>query len=155
MVRCPLRSDIRKIGTIQRRLAWPLHKDDTLFQSGRPSGLNIFFMFPPLFVRDLSARRRAANFPARATTQCMLNVSTLIYRSSIACRKRGSEGNLDWSLPARPAVCLLIAVFCARLVAAGNRRNGSTISNKTWWGCSTASVETNSHFGIKIVIWGD
>ena len=43
--RCPLRSDIRKIGTIQRRLAWPLHKDDTLFQSGRPSGLNIYFIF--------------------------------------------------------------------------------------------------------------
>ncbi|KAI0274343.1 hypothetical protein BGY98DRAFT_920836, partial [Russula aff. rugulosa BPL654] len=32
-----------KIGTIQRRLAWPLHKDDTLFQSGRPTGLNIYF----------------------------------------------------------------------------------------------------------------
>ncbi|KAI6107022.1 hypothetical protein EV401DRAFT_2004943 [Pisolithus croceorrhizus] len=26
---------------IQRRLAWPLHKDDTLFRSGRPTGLNI------------------------------------------------------------------------------------------------------------------
>ncbi|KIY43857.1 hypothetical protein FISHEDRAFT_51748, partial [Fistulina hepatica ATCC 64428] len=33
-----------KIGTIQRRLAWPLHKDDTLFQSGRPTGLNIYFL---------------------------------------------------------------------------------------------------------------
>ncbi|KAI0322384.1 hypothetical protein OF83DRAFT_1049414 [Amylostereum chailletii] len=32
-----------KIGTIQRRLAWPLHKDDTLLQSGRPTGLNIYF----------------------------------------------------------------------------------------------------------------
>ncbi|KIJ15744.1 hypothetical protein PAXINDRAFT_76331, partial [Paxillus involutus ATCC 200175] len=32
-----------KIGTIQRRLAWPLHKDDTLFRSGRPMGLNIYF----------------------------------------------------------------------------------------------------------------
>src|SRR5882757_3546192 len=42
-IRCPLRSDIRKIGTIQRRLAWPLHKDDTLFQSGRSSDLNIYF----------------------------------------------------------------------------------------------------------------
>ena len=30
-----------KIGTIQRRLAWPLHKDDTLSRSGRPTGLNI------------------------------------------------------------------------------------------------------------------
>ncbi|KIL60982.1 hypothetical protein M378DRAFT_83102, partial [Amanita muscaria Koide BX008] len=34
-----------KIGTIQRRLAWPLHKDDTLFRSGRPTGLNIYFVF--------------------------------------------------------------------------------------------------------------
>ena len=34
-----------KIGTIQRRLAWPLHKDDTLSRSGRPTGLNIYFHF--------------------------------------------------------------------------------------------------------------
>ncbi|EIW78628.1 hypothetical protein CONPUDRAFT_60494, partial [Coniophora puteana RWD-64-598 SS2] len=40
-----------KIGTIQRRLAWPLHKDDTLFQSGRPTGLNIYcFFFCPEYV---------------------------------------------------------------------------------------------------------
>ncbi|KAF9448259.1 hypothetical protein P691DRAFT_636841, partial [Macrolepiota fuliginosa MF-IS2] len=38
-----------KIGTIQRRLAWPLHKDDTLFRSGRPTGLNIYFVFISLF----------------------------------------------------------------------------------------------------------
>ncbi|KIJ22072.1 hypothetical protein PAXINDRAFT_64637, partial [Paxillus involutus ATCC 200175] len=31
-----------KIGTIQR--TWPLHKDDTLFRSGRPTGLNIYFI---------------------------------------------------------------------------------------------------------------
>ncbi|KAF8578317.1 hypothetical protein K439DRAFT_1362430, partial [Ramaria rubella] len=31
-----------KIGTIQRRLAWPLHKDDTLLQSGRSSDRNIY-----------------------------------------------------------------------------------------------------------------
>ena len=37
-----------KIGTIQRRLAWPLHKDDTLSRSGRPTGLNIYF---PRFLR--------------------------------------------------------------------------------------------------------
>ena len=36
-----------KIGTIQRRLAWPLHKDDTLSRSGRPTGLNIYFVFLP------------------------------------------------------------------------------------------------------------
>ncbi|KAI0328541.1 hypothetical protein GY45DRAFT_1210930, partial [Cubamyces sp. BRFM 1775] len=35
-----------KIGTIQRRLAWPLHKDDTLSRSGRPTGLNIYFCAP-------------------------------------------------------------------------------------------------------------
>ncbi|KAI0655895.1 hypothetical protein C8Q70DRAFT_402441 [Cubamyces menziesii] len=34
-----------KIGTIQRRLAWPLHKDDTLSRSGRPTGLNIYAPF--------------------------------------------------------------------------------------------------------------
>ncbi|KIK69108.1 hypothetical protein GYMLUDRAFT_153050 [Collybiopsis luxurians FD-317 M1] len=34
------------IGTIQRRLAWPLHKDDTLFQSGSSTELNIYcFLF--------------------------------------------------------------------------------------------------------------
>ena len=33
-----------KIGTIQRRLAWLLHKDDTLSRSGRPTGLNIYFV---------------------------------------------------------------------------------------------------------------
>ncbi|KIK69144.1 hypothetical protein GYMLUDRAFT_214162 [Collybiopsis luxurians FD-317 M1] len=33
------------IGTIQRRLAWPLHKDDTLFQSGSSTELNIYFFF--------------------------------------------------------------------------------------------------------------
>ncbi|KAI0347933.1 hypothetical protein BDW22DRAFT_1320280 [Trametopsis cervina] len=35
-----------KIGTIQRRLAWPLHKDDTLSRSGRPTGLNIYALLP-------------------------------------------------------------------------------------------------------------
>ncbi|KAH9963560.1 hypothetical protein BC827DRAFT_1128734, partial [Russula dissimulans] len=41
----PFGDAYEKIGTIQRRLAWPLHKDDTLFQSGRPTGLNIYFAF--------------------------------------------------------------------------------------------------------------
>ncbi|KAF8490960.1 hypothetical protein F5888DRAFT_1928886, partial [Russula emetica] len=27
---------------------WPLHKDDTLFQSGRPTGLNIYFSLSQL-----------------------------------------------------------------------------------------------------------
>ena len=39
-----------KIGTIQRRLAWPLHKDDTLSRSGRSTDLNIYFIF---FVVDV------------------------------------------------------------------------------------------------------
>ncbi|KAI0257787.1 hypothetical protein BC834DRAFT_826052, partial [Gloeopeniophorella convolvens] len=52
----PFGDAYEKIGTIQRRLAWPLHKDDTLFQSGRPTGLNIYFCcsqspFPGLFAR--------------------------------------------------------------------------------------------------------
>ncbi|TFK53706.1 hypothetical protein OE88DRAFT_1677038 [Heliocybe sulcata] len=34
-----------KIGTIQRRLAWPLHKDDTLTQSGSSTELNIYATF--------------------------------------------------------------------------------------------------------------
>jgi hypothetical protein len=39
----PFGDAYEKIGTIQRRLAWPLHKDDTLFQSGRSTDLNIYF----------------------------------------------------------------------------------------------------------------
>ena len=44
MIIAPFGDAYEKIGTIQRRLAWPLHKDDTLFQSGRPTGLNIYFV---------------------------------------------------------------------------------------------------------------
>ncbi|TBU35825.1 hypothetical protein BD309DRAFT_848822, partial [Dichomitus squalens] len=44
-----------KIGTIQRRLAWPLHKDDTLSRSGRPTGLNIYFA--PAFLNSETSRR--------------------------------------------------------------------------------------------------
>ncbi len=43
----PLGVTYEKIGTIQRRLAWPLHKDDTLSRSGRPTGLNIYFASGP------------------------------------------------------------------------------------------------------------
>ncbi|KAJ6544216.1 hypothetical protein B0H19DRAFT_956933, partial [Mycena capillaripes] len=54
-----------KIGTIQRRLAWPLHKDDTLFRSGRPTGLNIY----ALFFKDLTTGSRTMSvhtfFPRR------------------------------------------------------------------------------------------
>ncbi|KAF9463520.1 hypothetical protein BDZ94DRAFT_1163835, partial [Collybia nuda] len=38
-----------KIGTIQRRLAWPLHKDDTLSRSGRSTDLNIYFVLILLY----------------------------------------------------------------------------------------------------------
>jgi hypothetical protein len=34
-----------KIGTIQRRLAWPLHKDDTLVQSGMLRHLIFMLIF--------------------------------------------------------------------------------------------------------------
>ncbi|TDL29126.1 hypothetical protein BD410DRAFT_847665, partial [Rickenella mellea] len=34
-----------KIGTIQRRLAWPLHKDDTLFRVECTSVHNIYYLF--------------------------------------------------------------------------------------------------------------
>ncbi|KAF8886259.1 hypothetical protein CPB84DRAFT_1685147 [Gymnopilus junonius] len=39
-----------KIGTIQRRLAWPLHKDDTLSRSGRSTDLHIYFALVRLHV---------------------------------------------------------------------------------------------------------
>src|ERR1700689_2085695 len=42
-----------KIGTIQRRLAWPLHKDDTLSRSGRSTDLNIHFYFTPSWLFSL------------------------------------------------------------------------------------------------------
>ncbi|KAI0299528.1 hypothetical protein BC826DRAFT_906360, partial [Russula brevipes] len=48
----PFGDAYEKIGTIQRRLAWPLHKDDTLFQSGRPTGLNIYLIFSSPTVRQ-------------------------------------------------------------------------------------------------------
>ena len=41
-----------KIGTIQRRLAWPLHKDDTLSRSGRSTDLDIYFIYLLLMKRD-------------------------------------------------------------------------------------------------------
>ena len=42
-----------KFGTIQRRLAWPLHKDDTLSRSGRPTGLNIYCLFTVVSPEEL------------------------------------------------------------------------------------------------------
>ncbi|KZT21432.1 hypothetical protein NEOLEDRAFT_1073511 [Neolentinus lepideus HHB14362 ss-1] len=42
-IHVPFGVTYEKIGTIQRRLAWPLHKDDTLTQSGSSTELNIFF----------------------------------------------------------------------------------------------------------------
>jgi hypothetical protein len=50
MAIAPFGDAYEKIGTIQRRLAWPLHKDDTLFQSGRPTGLNIYFTLSFFFI---------------------------------------------------------------------------------------------------------
>ncbi|EIM84452.1 uncharacterized protein STEHIDRAFT_61399, partial [Stereum hirsutum FP-91666 SS1] len=57
-----------KIGTIQRRLAWPLHKDDTLLQSGRPTGLNIYFCFS-LVVLSSSSASSLVVVPVRSWVQ--------------------------------------------------------------------------------------
>ena len=43
LIYVPFGVTYEKIGTIQRRLAWPLHKDDTLSRSGRSTDLNIYF----------------------------------------------------------------------------------------------------------------
>ncbi|KDQ08945.1 hypothetical protein BOTBODRAFT_117813, partial [Botryobasidium botryosum FD-172 SS1] len=49
-----------KIGTIQRRLAWPLHKDDTLF---RVDDLRItIFIFFALFFRFLCTSHNVSTF---------------------------------------------------------------------------------------------
>ncbi|PBK92875.1 hypothetical protein ARMGADRAFT_930086, partial [Armillaria gallica] len=45
-----------KIGTIQRRLAWPLHKDDTLSRSGRSTDLNIYFIHLTFFIYSTNHR---------------------------------------------------------------------------------------------------
>ncbi|KIY68597.1 hypothetical protein CYLTODRAFT_351106, partial [Cylindrobasidium torrendii FP15055 ss-10] len=42
LVNVPFGVTYVKLGTIQRRLAWPLHKDDTLLQSGSTTVLNIY-----------------------------------------------------------------------------------------------------------------
>ncbi|KAI0074483.1 hypothetical protein K474DRAFT_1601383, partial [Panus rudis PR-1116 ss-1] len=52
-----------KIGTIQRRLAWPLHKDDTLSRSGRPTGLNIYFSSRSIYDRTHRSRASATVTP--------------------------------------------------------------------------------------------
>src|ERR1700685_1867382 len=56
-----------KIGTIQRRLAWPLHKDDTLSRSGRSTDLNIYFL--PLFYKQsrISHNRKLPSGSKRQT----------------------------------------------------------------------------------------
>jgi hypothetical protein len=43
-----------KIGTIQRRLAWPLHKDDTLVQSGSATADNISMLL--ISIKDLDTK---------------------------------------------------------------------------------------------------
>jgi hypothetical protein len=70
----PFGDAYEKIGTIQRRLAWPLHKDDTLFQSGRPTGLNIYFYFP-CFPSQIEKRRSACYI----FFLCMTNIFSNIF----------------------------------------------------------------------------
>lgn len=73
----PFGDAYEKIGTIQRRLAWPLHKDDTLFQSGRPTGLNIYF-----FLSQLSKK---TSFGIHSVFSC-------IFRISLPCSTRAFIG---------------------------------------------------------------
>ncbi|KAI0314321.1 hypothetical protein OF83DRAFT_1064034, partial [Amylostereum chailletii] len=61
-----------KIGAIQRRLAWPLHKDDTLLQSGRPMGLNVYFCIFLHFC--LKARNLQASSLDSSTLDCQCRV---------------------------------------------------------------------------------
>ena len=67
-----------KIGTIQRRLAWPLHKDDTLSRSGRSTDLNIYF-YPSLqfFLTSINLTHLRPSsqykwFAVQKSTLCML-----------------------------------------------------------------------------------
>ncbi|KAI8996264.1 hypothetical protein BD414DRAFT_408516, partial [Trametes punicea] len=61
-----------------RRLAWPLHKDDTLSRNGGPTGLNLYFFFYILwpFVprNDLKLAR---GLETRITKACMYTVYIL------------------------------------------------------------------------------
>jgi hypothetical protein len=59
-----------KIGTIQRRLAWPLHKDDTLSRSGRPTGLNIYFSLSFYFLFIIYSIREAFGIGGNGFTPC-------------------------------------------------------------------------------------
>ena len=53
-VHVPFGVTYEKIGTIQRRLAWPLHKDDTLSRSGRSTDLNIYFILFFILLKTFS-----------------------------------------------------------------------------------------------------
>jgi hypothetical protein len=68
-----------KIGTIQRRLAWPLHKDDTLVQSGSATADNIYA--PPFFASYslYNPRRSYACHPS-------LSKSTLIIHMCLTAK---------------------------------------------------------------------
>jgi hypothetical protein len=80
----PFGDAYEKIGTIQRRLAWPLHKDDTLFQSGRPTGLNIYFasnLFSNLFALGLCAE--VLNSPCNLV--CVFAITVLVFIVGVRC----------------------------------------------------------------------
>ncbi|KIM50908.1 hypothetical protein SCLCIDRAFT_144502, partial [Scleroderma citrinum Foug A] len=67
--------------TIQRRLAWPLHKDDTLSRSGRPTGLNIYFVFY-IFILPLALRRPHCSSHDFHATLVQLIIGRVAGRSS-------------------------------------------------------------------------
>ncbi|RDX56611.1 hypothetical protein OH76DRAFT_1336415, partial [Lentinus brumalis] len=86
----PLGVTYEKIGTIQRRLAWPLHKDDTLSRSGRPTGLNIYFTsyhsstslaLPPPVRPQLRRRFRVGQSFSATVWQSFSRLSTMSYNS--------------------------------------------------------------------------
>ncbi len=69
----PFGDAYEKIGTIQRRLAWPLHKDDTLFQSGRPTGLNIYLFYFSIVEED-----QELCLPSLSVFFCMQDLDTVM-----------------------------------------------------------------------------
>ncbi|KAH9966161.1 hypothetical protein BGW80DRAFT_1209580, partial [Lactifluus volemus] len=57
-----------KIRTIQRRrLVWPLHKDDTLSQSGRPTDLDYFYHFLRFLLCESSSTPTLSQIPFIST----------------------------------------------------------------------------------------
>ena len=109
----PFGDAYEKIGTIQRRLAWPLHKDDTLFQSGRPTGLNIYFFL-----------NQVLNYSTVLNTMlhCMFQISFL-------CRSRGLHEGVCG--PIRRVVSFLGVILACPTSAFAHRCSSSFLITVT------------------------